>query len=186
MAGKLRITGGSLRGRFIDVPIAADAGELRPTPDRVRAAIFSSLGEQVKDCDVLDVFAGSGIQAIEALSRGATRATFIELNSKSASVISKSCNDLKLSAQCEVVVGDAFKEIKRLPKESFDLVFSDPPYPVAVNADFWAELRTLLREDAIVVFRREKLSDLQVPDGYEVIREKVYGGTAVFFLRRKA
>lgn len=184
MAGKLRITSGHLRGRLIDVPPAADAGLLRPTPDRVRAAIFSSLGEGVKDARVLDVFAGSGVQAFEALSRGAKHATMVELNSQSASVIKKSAQALGLANECQIVVGDAFKEIGRLPKASFDLVFADPPYPLPMTLEFWSTLAELLQPDAIVVFRREKLSDFEKPLGYEVIREREYGGTAVFFLRR--
>jgi 16S rRNA (guanine966-N2)-methyltransferase len=182
MAGRLRITSGELRGRLIDVPKAADAGLLRPTPDRVRAAIFSSLGEHVKSAVVLDIFAGSGIQAFEALSRGANAATLVELNPQSASVIKKNAQSLGL--ECKILVGDAFKEVAKLPKESFDLVFVDPPYRVQMTADFWSHLASSLRDDAIVVFRREKLSDFEKPSEFEVIREREYGGTAVFFLKK--
>jgi 16S rRNA (guanine966-N2)-methyltransferase len=181
MAGKLRITGGNLRGRLIDVPIAADAGLLRPTPDRVRAAIFSSLGASVKDAHVLDVFAGSGVQAFETLSRDAADATLIEINPESAAQIKKNAASLKLS--CDVIVGDAFKEVGRLRK-TFDLVFVDPPYRIALTTEFWTSLANLLSQDAIVVFRCEKLEDFERPSGFEVVREREYGGTAVFFLRR--
>jgi 16S rRNA (guanine966-N2)-methyltransferase len=180
MAGKLRITGGTHRGRLIDVPKAADAGLLRPTPDRVRAAIFSSLGERVKNSLVLDVFAGTGIQALEAISRGATSAILIELNADSASVIRK--NAALLKAPCEVVVGDAFKQVSQVSGQ-FDLVFVDPPYPVSLTQNFWKDMQKLLAPEAIVVFRREKLKDFVVPDGFEITREREYAGTAVFFLR---
>jgi 16S rRNA (guanine966-N2)-methyltransferase len=180
MAGKLRITGGTHRGRLIDIPKAADAGLLRPTPDRVRAAIFSSLNDRVKNSLVLDVFAGSGIQAIEAISRGATSAVLIEINPDSASVIKK--NAAQLKAPCDVVVGDAFKQVSQITG-AFDLVFVDPPYPVPLTPDFWKDIHKLLSPDAIVVFRREKLKDFVVPDGFEITREREYGGTAVFFLR---
>jgi len=180
MAGKLRITGGTHRGRLIEIPKAADAGLLRPTPDRVRAAIFSSLGDRVKNSLVLDVFAGSGIQALEAISRGASSATLIEINADSASVIKKNASVLK--APCEVIVGDAFKQISKV-SGSFDLIFVDPPYPVPLTPEFWKDIHELLGPDAIVVFRREKLKDFVVPDGFEITREREYGGTAVFFLR---
>jgi 16S rRNA (guanine966-N2)-methyltransferase len=180
MAGKLRITGGSLRGRLIDVPKAADAGLLRPTPDRVRAAIFSSLSASVKDAKVLDVFAGSGVQAIEAMSREARAATLIEINPESAAVIKSSA--LRLGVKCDVIVGDAFKEVARL-KGLYDLIFVDPPYKVPLTPEFWSALSKLQAADAIVVFRCEKLEDFEVPNGFEVIREREYGGTAVFFLR---
>lgn len=180
MAGKLRITGGTFRGRLIDVPKAADAGLLRPTPDRVRAAIFSSLGSSVKAARVLDVFAGSGVQALEALSREAASATLIEINPDSAAGIKK--NALSLGAHCQVIVGDAFKEVLRLDS-TFDLIFVDPPYPVPLTAAFWSSLRGVLAADAIVVFRCEKLKDFVPPSGFEVMREREYGGTAVFFLR---
>lgn len=181
MAGRLRITGGTLRGRLIDVPKAADAGLLRPTPDRVRAAIFSSLGEHVKDSLVLDVFAGSGIQAIEALSREARAATLIEINPASAADIRKNAQSLGL--KCEVIVGDAFKEIKRI-RPGFDLIFVDPPYPVPLTPDFWSSVLSMLNPRAMVVFRCEKIKDFVTPDGFEIVREREYGGTAVFFLRR--
>lgn len=181
MAGKLRVTSGSLRGRLIEVPKAADAGLLRPTPDRVRAAIFSSLGEFVVGARVLDVFAGSGIQSFEALSRGAQSASLIEIDKHSAGVICESARKLGLS--CDVIVGDAFVEIGRLKAHAFDLVFVDPPYPLPLNDEFWAKLSGLLSKDAMVVYRCEKLRDFQTPSGFEVERERAYGGTAVFFLR---
>jgi 16S rRNA (guanine966-N2)-methyltransferase len=180
MAGKLRITGGVFRGRLINVPKAADTGLLRPTPDRVRGAIFSSLGEHVKNSLVLDVFAGSGVQALEAMSRDAASATLIEINPASAAVIKK--NAQSLGAHCDVIVGDAFKEIKRL-STTFDLVFVDPPYRVALTPDFWKSMVKLLNPNAVVVFRCEKLKDFETPDGFEIVREREYGGTAVFFLR---
>lgn len=184
MAGKLRITSGYLRGRLINVPQAADAGLLRPTPDRVRAAIFSSLGEQVKNSQVLDLFAGSGVQAFEALSREAQTATLVEINAQSAEVIKKSAQALGLSLSCKVIVGDAFKEVSRLPKDAFDLVFVDPPYRIALTSEFWNSLSELVRADAVIVFRCEKMSDFDRPTGFEILREREYGGTAVFFLRK--
>lgn len=180
MAGKLRITGGTLRGRLVAVPEAADAGLLRPTPDRVRAAVFSSLSVHMSGARVLDVFAGSGVQAFEALSRGAKEATLVELNPKSAEQVKKSAASLKV--ECKVVVGDALKEVKRI-SGSFDVIFADPPYRIKLAPEFWASLQKLMAEDAIVVFRCEKLADFDRPSGFEVVREREYGGTAVFFLR---
>lgn len=186
MAGRLRITGGNLGGRLIDVPKAADSGLLRPTPDRVRGAIFSSLGAYVKDARVLDLFAGSGSQSFEALSRGASSAILVEVNRHSAETIKKNAKNLGVDEVCQVIVGSATKLPPELSKGSFDLVFADPPYKVKVDEGFFEAISKLLSSDGIVVFRCEKLDDFERPNGFEVIRERKYGGTAVFFLRRSS
>ena len=108
----------------------------------------------------------------------------IEIDANSAAVIKESANRLHV-AEFQVIIGDAFKEVTRLTPMSFDLVFVDPPYRISLTAEFWRHLLRLLSDDASVVFRCEKQSDFVDPDGFEVFRARQYGGTAVFFLRRR-
>lgn len=119
----LRITGGELRGRKIRIP----AHDLRPTSERARQAFFSIVGLDVPGCRFLDLFAGSGIFSLEALSRGAASAVAVEQMPKAAGALSKLSAEWRLNLR--VVEGDVFPALKQLQTgEPIDLVYADPPY----------------------------------------------------------
>lgn len=126
MVRSLRVTGGVLGGRRIR--IAASAG-VRPTADRVREALFAWLGD-VEGARVLDLYAGTGALGIEALSRGASEAVFVERSERVCAVLRRNLVELGLRGRGRVVRGDAPKRVARLGRagERFDLVFLDPPY----------------------------------------------------------
>lgn len=186
MAGMLRITGGSLVRRRFMVPKEADAGLVRPTPDRVRTAIFSSLGERLQNARVLDIFAGSGSSSFEALSRGAQSAVLIELSPATAACIKANIEALGLTAVCRLVVKNALQFVKQQTGEVFDVIFVDPPYPLKLESLFWQDLLAFLAEDALVVYRCDKKDHFHLPSGYQTVREKDYAGTRVFFLTQDA
>src|SRR6478736_5897185 len=129
----LRIIGGSMRGRKIEY--SGDA-RTRPMKDRVREAVFNLLGYSVEGTHVIDLFAGTGAMAIEAISRGATKAICIERHYPTAKLIEKSARELSIADRLNVVFGDTFLWTKSyaLPQDSPPLtVFCSPPFDFFVD-----------------------------------------------------
>lgn len=186
MAGRLRITGGSLARRLIDVPPAADAKQVRPTSDKVREALMSSLSSLVsfEGVHVLDLYAGSGALGLEALSRGAARATFVERDRKTAQVIEKNIASLGVADRARVVVDDAARFLGHAADGAFGLVLADPPYATALEARLLADLVRVVAADGLVVLERDKRSDNASPPHCSVLRDRLYGDTRVIVYQR--
>jgi len=184
----MRIIAGTARGLNLEVP----RGEIRPTMDIVRGAIFSSLGEAVIDARVLDLFAGCGSFGIEALSRGAAMATFVESNRKHTAAITKNLARTRLEGH--IICSDVFHYIERLsqnsqhsqPPQSFDLIFADPPYAkYADNRDYIAELcalptlSRLLAPHGTLILECEPQQPHTTPQGLAFLSERRYSKTAI-------
>lgn len=144
----MRIVGGSRKGARIFAPKGRDT---RPTPDRVREAVFSILGS-VDGLTVLDLFAGSGALGLEALSRGAASATFVESDSAALEAIERNLTKLDLQGAL-VVRTDAMKHLARTT-ERYDVVFLDPPYEMveSLRMPLAEHLPRVLAEGGLVVF----------------------------------
>ena len=178
-----------IAGRYRGHPIIAPAGRtVRPTTDRVREALFSILGASVEDASVLDLFAGSGALGLEALSRGAARAVFVEAAPVSIGALHK--NIQRLGAEvARVARGRVEDTLPRLARdgETFDLVFLDPPYNKGLAGEILARLGAgpLLRPGARVVAEHE--ADLSPPEILEggLTRDdsRRYGDTVLTFYR---
>jgi len=127
VSGQIRITGGAARGRALKSPTGRD---VRPTAARVRAAVFNILGPKVAGARVLDLFAGAGTLGIEALSRGAREAVFVERAARHAALIRANLERLGLSGRGRVVCAEAGRFLARPGPLAgpYDLVFVDPPY----------------------------------------------------------
>ena len=121
----MRIIAGDWGGRRIKAP---GGRTVRPTTDRVREAWMSALGGRLDGLSVLDLFAGSGALGLEALSRGARHATFVELARESLRSLDGNVRTLNAGARTTVVRGDALKYLQRLAPGAFDLALADPPY----------------------------------------------------------
>jgi 16S rRNA (guanine966-N2)-methyltransferase len=143
---------------------------VRPTSDRAREAIFNSLGSLGigEGSTVLDLFAGTGALGIEALSRGAAQATFVDQDRQAAAIIRE--NLATLGFEGEVVVGDAVAYAARAAR--VDIAFADPPYAF----DQWDDLLAHLDAGVAVL---ESDRELAVGDVWQVLRVKRYGGTVV-------
>lgn len=122
----MRIITGTARG----VRLATLEGlETRPTPERVKEAVFSMLQFDIEGRRVLDLFAGSGQMGLEALSRGAANAVLIDANPQAVQIIKGNAQKTKLFSACRILCTDALTYLKNCAgKESFDLIFLDPPY----------------------------------------------------------
>jgi len=170
----MRIVAGDLRGRRLVVPKDA---RVRPTADRVREAWMSILGGELEGARVLDLYAGSGALGLEALSRGAATAEFVELGAASLAALRANIAALGLEGRARVHRGDALRFAERLESGAFDLAFADPPYV----HDAAARLVALFRRAPFArILSVEHRADQRV-EGDETRR---YGDTALTFCRR--
>jgi len=168
----MRVVGGELGGRRLRAPAG---GRTRPTADKVREALFSILGD-VTGARVLDLYAGSGALGIEALSRGASEATFVDSARAATAAIRRNLEDLGLEGT--VHRGDAVRFLDVAAGESlFDIVFCDPPYDSAgAVAGMLAErLPSVLADSALIVTESDKRNPLVLP--FPLVRERTYGDT---------
>ncbi|MES3032865.1 MAG: 16S rRNA (guanine(966)-N(2))-methyltransferase RsmD [Gemmatimonadota bacterium] len=171
----MRIIGGIWRGRQISVPAA---GGVRPTGDRVREAWFSILQFDVPKATVVDLCAGSGALGIEALSRGATHATFVDSSAPILAAIQKNLASLGADPSTYTLHrGDAEQYVATLPAHAFSLGFADPPYAMPVAAGLSAAWR---RVPFATVFSLEHPAAADLGDGGDRRR---YGQTAISFYR---
>ena len=172
---------GTAGGRRIAAPPGTHT---RPTTDRVREAVFNALGSLgvVVGAEVVDLFAGSGALGIEALSRGAERATFVESDRRAADVVAANLDDLGLADRAAVVRRPVAAALDDLP-DAIDLVLADPPYAFDGWDDLLGDLAPRLAPDAVVVAETDHPLDL--PPGWTKVRERTYGGTVVTFARRE-
>ncbi|MEO0495654.1 MAG: 16S rRNA (guanine(966)-N(2))-methyltransferase RsmD [Actinomycetota bacterium] len=168
--GAMRVVSGEFGGRKFATP---EGVETRPTSERIREAMFNSLYsiDAIDDARVLDAFAGSGGLGIEALSRGAAHATFVESGPAALAVIRDNLAALDLGRVSAVVPGDALTHLAR--GDHYDLVLLDPPY----GFDQWDELLARVPAGAVVVIESDR--EVGVPDSWEVHRLKRYGSTVV-------
>lgn len=167
-----RVIAGEFRGRRLVVP--ADE-RVRPTADRVREAWFSILGSQVAGAAVADLFAGSGALGIEALSRGARSATFVDLNPPSLAAIRANIAALGIADRTEVVRQDALRFVAQPEAGRYDLVLADPPYGLGL-AERLAEAFRAAPFARVLCLEHRKT---ELPGGGNETR--VYGDTALTF-----
>ena len=163
--------------------------------DRVREAVFSSLGERVADAAVLDLFSGSGSLGLEALSRGAQSVRFVEEGRAALTALKENVETLSLGERAEVLSCDALSERARsAPAEVegawADLVFLDPPYPMIEGEERVAVLELIerihaevLREDGVIVLHAPKRAlDAHEFGSTSSANERTYGSTAIWYL----
>jgi len=170
----MRVVAGELGGRKL---VAPDGTATRPTTDRVREAIFNSLGSAglLEGALVADLFAGSGAIGIEALSRGADRCVFVERDRSALRALEENLDTLGLHDRSKVVAADANSAAATIDA---DIVFADPPY----DFEAWPEFLGRVRADVVVI---ESGADIDPPAGWTITRSKKYGRTRVTFLERE-
>ena len=176
----MRIIGGEWSSRRINAP----AEGLRPTADRVREAVFNILVHEVdiETCTVLDLFAGSGAMGIEALSRGAQSAVFVEHNATTASIVEENLREFNAEARGTVVRSDALKYVCK-NCEPADIIFADPPYAYTGIDELVACLmeRSLFRR--ILVIEHDATLVIETY-GHTPWKQRTFGATGItMFLR---
>jgi 16S rRNA (guanine966-N2)-methyltransferase len=187
-AGKLRILGGLWRGRALAAPEDRD---VRPTAQRTRESLFNRLlhsftadGFTLANAHVVDVCAGSGALGLEALSRGAAHATFIEQAPAALALLERNIATLGVEDRTRILRTD----VRSLPRAAkpCDLALLDPPYGEGLVAPILAGLlaHNWLKAGALVTVETEAEEELAVPTGYELVDRRVTGRAAVTILRK--
>ena len=186
----MRLTGGEHSGRLLKVP----ADGTRPTQDKVRAAIYSSLAALVPGARVLDLFAGTGALGLEAWSRGAAWVDWVESGKNALRVLRDNVQALGVPpAAGRVLASDVFKLLGfPCAGEGFDLALADPPYAEAKEGGWQAKLAERLatngwvKPGGVFVFETEGRDSPPALSGWRLARDKTYGSTRVLIWVRES
>ncbi len=189
----LRVQSGTARGRFLK---ATPKGlEVRPILARIRKSLFDILRPQLQGALFLDIFSGTGLVGIEALSNGAKRAVFVDVDRHSLEMVTTNLAHLGFAAQAETVRADAARDLSLVRGRVFDVIFLGPPYkdkekaPLSLSAPALARVAEagLAGPDTWVVLQHhEKESLAGTEAAWDMLRQKEYGDTLLSFFRRKA
>ena len=182
----MRIVGGRLRGRTLVGPKSA---AIRPTADRLRESLFNILvhayGDPIAGARVLDLFAGTGALGIEAISRGAAFALFVDDGAEARALIRANVEALGLGGVTRIFRRDATKLGAARPVEPFGLVFVDPPYGRGLPEQALAAARDggWLAPGALIVVEEAVDAKFATPEGFEAAERRTYDDTQLIFLR---
>ena len=164
---------------------------IRPTADRAREALFSIIGQEVKGATVLDLYAGTGALGLEALSRTAQRAVFVDNNPQAVKLIEKNIELCGFSDRTLVLKRDLSKGLyflaKQLPEIRFSIIFIDPPYRKGLSVTMLHEIEkiNLLSSDVLVVVEEDALAELESKvTELRLVDQRRYGDTGFWFYRR--
>jgi 16S rRNA (guanine966-N2)-methyltransferase len=182
----MRVVGGRLRGRNLASPASR---EIRPTADRLRESVFNILihayGDPIAGARVLDLFAGTGALGIEAVSRGAAFALFVDNGTEARALLRNNVEALGLGGVTKVYRRDATNLGPAHPVEPFSLVFLDPPYGKRLAETALASLRDggWLTPEALAVVEEAKAAAFTAPEGFAELERRAYDDTEFVFLR---
>ncbi len=177
----MRVITGTARGRKL---ISPEGFDVRPTTDKVKESVFNIIQFELNDAYVLDLFAGSGQMGIEALSRGASKAVFVDSSKKSLETVKKNIELCRFSDCAEAVFQDAFSYLSSTSKK-FDIVFLDPPYHKSLCNKALELISRCLTDNAIIIC--ETQNDEELPDkikDIELVKEYCYSAIKLTLYRK--
>jgi 16S rRNA (guanine966-N2)-methyltransferase len=179
----MRITGGEAKGKQIYIQ---KGSLIRPTADRVRESFFNIISA-IAGKSFLDLFAGSGIVGLEALSRGATPVVFIEKNARVAAALKKNVESMGFELQAEVITAPVMKALRSLVSggRKFDIIFADPPYNKGMTEEIFGFIdpEKLMTEDAVIVIQHSLKEAIGQTDSVSLTDQRKYGDTVLSFFR---
>lgn len=183
----LRVIAGKLKGNRIQ---SVSNQLTRPTGDKVKESLFQIIGPFFDGGTCLDLFAGSGALAIEAVSRGVERAVLVDKQAKAISVIHKNIHHLKIKEQVEVFRNDAFRALKALEKRKlkFDIIFLDPPYhQVSYQKLLEAIIAAdILQDQGLIVCEHDPNNAIHIiSESYQLIKQEEYNATTAITIIQK-
>ena len=180
----MRITGGSLKGLKLVFPRIPG---VRPMTERTRKALFDILGPRVRGARVLDLFSGTGALGLEALSRGAEEVVFAEGSSRMVRVILENLKRSGFREKARVLRVQLPRELYRLPKGPYDLIFITPPYGTGLGRETLARLKApLLAEEGLIMLEERKQEGFSAENTpWKLIETRRYGETVLYFLGKR-
>lgn len=179
----MRVITGTAKGKRIAAPEGKD---VRPTPERVKEGIFSAIQFDIEGRRVLDLFAGSGQLGIEALSRGAESAVFVDASALSVSLVEKNLAACGLKDKAKVVKSD-YNSFTALKRDTFDIAFLDPPYNAGILAPALKAVCPLMSDYGVIIC--EHPPEVKLPEeesGFKISKVYRYGKVLVTFYRKEA
>lgn len=179
----MRVISGKARGLKLSSPSGTDT---RPTLDRVKEAVFSMILPYINDSVVLDLFAGSGALGIEAISRGAEKAVFVDCSNESVNCIESNVSKAGMQSVSKIIKCDA-KTYLSSCNERFDVIFLDPPYAKGLYKSVIETInhKGILADDGIIVVEWDfEIGFSDIPDGFIEVKSKNYGRVGVAVLKR--
>ena len=179
----MRVITGKARGVVLKTP---EGMQTRPTADHVKEALFSIIQFDIPGCKVLDLFGGTGQLGIEALSRGASSAVFVDASDAACKLIRENLRRTKLEAEGRVVRSDYMDFLKNC-REKFDIILLDPPYAEVFlenSLNFITEIDILQTTGIIVTERALDKELLFAPDGFSRSKDYKYGNTLITLYRK--
>lgn len=182
----MRVIAGKARRLQLKAPKGMDT---RPTTDRIKETLFNMIQDELYEIHFLDLFSGSGAIGIEALSRGATWACFVEQNKEAAGIIKENLQFTHLSLQAKVMNCTAISAISMLQgKDKFHVVFMDPPYGKGLEKEVlkFPAFYQILEDKALVIIEADLNTSLSLEDiqGFRILKEKVYKTNKHIFLEK--
>ena len=182
----MRIIAGNYRSRVLKT---LQGDNTRPTTDKVREAVFSRLGPYFEHGSILDLFAGSGAVALEAISRGYDHAVLCDKSREAVSVIKYNIIALKAEEQCTVWQCDYKQAARRCHdlQQQFDMIYVDPPYKLQLGTEILKliDQYDLLKDSGIVVIETELQEEIEIGKPFELDKEAKYGITKVTYVRKE-
>lgn len=180
----MRVISGSARGRALH---AVPGMDTRPTTDKVKESVFNILQFHVLDASMLDLFAGTGQMGIEALSRGAAHAVFVDHAAKAISTIKKNIAAARVHDRAQVIQAEYAEALERLHGQKFDIIFLDPPYggEQLNSALKMLELFDILSVNGIIICESSVEDTVVCPDSYTVRKTYRYGTICLTAIQRK-
>ncbi len=184
----MRVIAGRCRSLQLKTPPGLD---VRPTTDRIKETLFNIINNRIYDCTFLDLFCGSGAIGIEALSRGASKAVFVDNSQVSLDYTKANLVHTKLIDDAVIIKNDCVSVVSRLASMNmkFDVIFMDPPYNKSLEEEVIKEIikYDILDEDGIIIAEAssDTLFDYIAGSGYEVSREKSYGSNKHVFINKQ-
>lgn len=165
--------------------------DTRPTTDRIKETLFNMIAEYLADSNFLDLFSGSGAIGIEALSRGAARAVFVEQNKKAMNCIRENLKATKLADHAELYETEVINALSRMEhRYKFDYIFMDPPYNQLLEKKVleYLSISDLLSDDALIIVEASLETDFSYVSklGFVIVKEKNYKTNKHIFLEREA
>ncbi|WP_027120389.1 16S rRNA (guanine(966)-N(2))-methyltransferase RsmD [Mycoplasmopsis lipofaciens] len=179
----LRIISGKYRSRKIEQP---DLEFTRPTTDRIREAIFSSIRQNIENKIILDLFSGSGAISFEAISNYCMKAIAVDNNNNAINIIKKNASILKAN-NIDIVKMDALQYLQNSTGRKFDYIFLDPPYDqyeLLNNALQQIKINKYLNKNGLIIVETNDKSKIKIPDKFLIQKEKQYGKIFILFISK--